>query len=107
MRKKNIFFQHMIYRSFCRIAKKLKGKDFVDAESFKARDKIMRIFAAECFELAEKLGKQRKEKLALQYAKLAAKLLGLSLRPKKLSDLDEIKKALAKLKSEKAPEYVG
>jgi hypothetical protein len=30
--------------------------------------------------------------------KLAAKLLGLSLRPKKLSDLEEIKKALAKLK---------
>lgn len=104
--KKNIFFHHLIYRSFCRIAKKLKGKDFVDAESFKARDKIMRIFAAECYEIAEKYtkAKQPKQKLALQYMKLAAKLLGLSLRPKKLSDLDEIKKALAKLKAQEPAE---
>jgi hypothetical protein len=102
--KKNIFFQHLVYRSFCRIAKKLKGKDFVDAESFKARDKIMRIFAAECFELAQKFAEQKKEKLALQYMKLASKLLGLSLRPKKLSDLDEIKKALAKLKAQEPAE---
>jgi hypothetical protein len=104
MTKKNIFFQHVIYRSFCRIAKKLKSKNFVDAESFKARDKIMRIFAAECFELAQTFAEKNKQKLALQYMKLAAKLLGLSLRPKKLSDLDEIKKALAKLQAEAPPE---
>lgn len=104
MTKKNIFFQHLVYRSFCRIAKKLKAKDFVDAESFKARDKVMRIFAAECFELAKKFAEQKKEKLALQYSKLACKLLGLSLRPKKLSDLDEIKKALAKLKAQETAE---
>jgi hypothetical protein len=36
--------------------------------------------------------------------KLAAKLLGLSLRPKKLSDLDEIKKALADLKAQEPTE---
>ena len=40
---------------------------------------------------------------ALQYIKLAAKLLGLSLRPKKLGDLEEIKKAL-KLQDAKSPE---
>jgi len=34
--------------------------------------------------------------------KLAAKLLGLSLRPKKLCDLEEIKRALDRLKAEKA-----
>ena len=66
----------------------------------------MRIFAAECYEIAEKYAKakQPKQKLALQYMKLAAKLLGLSLRPKKLSDLDEIKKALAKLKAQEPAE---
>jgi len=107
MNKKNIFFQHTLYyRSFSRIARKLKAKDFVNAESFQARDEVMRVFAAECFELAQKFAnqKQPKEKLALQYAKLSAKLLGLSLRPKKLSDLDEIKKALAELKAQEKTE---
>lgn len=107
MQKKNIFFQHALYyRSFARIARKLKTKDFVEAESFQARDEIMRIFAAECFRLAQKFRnqKQPKEKLALQYAKLSAKLLGLSLRPKKLSDLDEIKRALAELKAQEKTE---
>jgi hypothetical protein len=105
MNKKNIFFQHlMYYRSFARITRKLKAEDFVDADSFKARDEVMRVFAAECFELAQKLAEQRKERLALQYAKLSAKLLGLSLRPKKLSDLDEIKKALAELKAQEKAE---
>jgi len=74
-----------MYRSFCRIARKLNGKDFVDAESFKARDKICRVFAAECFELAENFARQRKEKLALQHTKLSCMLLNLSLRPKKLA----------------------
>jgi len=82
------------------LKKKLNGKDFVDAEAFKARDKICRVFAAECFELAQKFAEQKEEKLALQYTKLACKLLGLSLRPKKFSDLEEITKALAKLKAE-------
>jgi hypothetical protein len=105
MKKKNIFFNHALYyRSFARITRKLKAEDFVDADSFKARDEVMRVFAAECFELAQKFAEQRKEKLALQYAKLSAKLLGLSLRPKKLSDLDESKRALAELKAQEKTE---
>ncbi|MDI9577058.1 MAG: hypothetical protein QM398_02845 [Thermoproteota archaeon] len=98
--KKNIFFPHIVYRSFSRITRKLTAKDFVDADSFKARDDIMRIFAAECFELAQKFAEEKNEKLALQYTKLSAKMLGLSLRPKKLSDLDEIKRVLAELKAQ-------
>jgi hypothetical protein len=82
------------------VAKKLQKKDFVEAESFAARDKICRVFAAECFELAQKFAREGEEKLSLQYIKLAAKLLGLSLRPKKLEDIEAIKKALAKLKAE-------
>ena len=101
VRKKIYFFSaHETYRVFCRIARKLKKKDFVNAESFAARDKICRVFAAECFELAQKFAKQGNEKLSLQYTKLAAKLLGLSLRPKKLEDIEMIKKALADLKAE-------
>ena len=109
MNKKNIFFLHthsLYYRSFARITRKLKAEDFVNADSFKTRDEVMRVFAAECYELAEEFATQQqpKEKLALQYAKLSAKLLGMSLRPKKLSDLDEIKKALAELKAQEKTE---
>lgn len=98
--KKYIFFTQETYRVFRRVAKKLQKKDFVEAESFAARDKICRVFAAECFELAQKFAREGEEKLSLQYIKLAAKLLGLSLRPKKLEDIEAIKKALAKLKAE-------
>jgi len=108
--KKDSFFIHASYRSFCRIAgkiapkRRLSGEDFVEAESFGDRDKICRIFAAECYELAKQFAERNKEKLSLQYAKLAARLLNLSLRPKRLQDLEEIKKALAKLKGlERAP----
>jgi len=98
--KKNSFFVQEYHHSFIRIARKLEKKSFIEAESFFARDKVCRIFAAECFELAQKFAKQGEDKLSLQYMKLAAKLLGLSLRPKKLSDIEEIKKALAKLKDQ-------
>ena len=104
MKKKNSFFYHAgdegYRRVFCRIARKLKKKDFVAAESFAARDEVCRVFAAECFDLAKKFAATGNEKYSLQYAKLAARLLGLSLRPKKLADLDELKKALAKLKAD-------
>jgi len=98
--KKYIFFAQETYHVFRRITKKLQKKDFIQAESFAARDKICRVFAAECFELAQKFAREGEEKLSLQYIKLAAKLLGLSLRPKKLEDIEAIKKALAKLKAE-------
>lgn len=102
-KKKYFFSTQETYGAFRRVAKKLEKKDFVGAESFAARDKICRVFASECFELAKKLEKKDK-KLSLQYMKLAAKLLGLSLRPKKLEDIEAIKKALAKLKAEESEE---
>ncbi len=102
-RKKIYFFSaDETFNVFQRIAKKLQMKDFVNAESFAARDKICRVFAAECFELAKRFAEQGESKLSLQYTKLAAKLLGQSFRPKKLADIEEIKKALADLKSQEA-----
>ena len=103
--KKNSFFLQEYHHAFVRIARKLEKKSFIEAESFAARDKVCRVFAAECFALAQKFARQGEEKMSLQYMKLAAKLLGLSLRPKKLKDIEEIKKALAKLK-EQEPEKV-
>ena len=106
LQEKNIFFVCRIqYRCFARIVRKVRGEDFAYAESYAARDHLCRLLAKECFEMAERF-KNEDEKLSLQYIKLAAKLLGLSLRPKKLSDLEEIKKALAKLQASKGPEKV-
>src|SRR3972149_4040534 len=111
MKKKNSFFYHVgdedygrVFRRITRKLRKLKKKDFVKAESFAARDEVCRVIAAECFDLSKKFAANGDEKLILQYAKLAARLLGLSLRPKKLSDLDEIKKALAELKAQEKAE---
>lgn len=101
-KKKNSFFQHSYYyRAFARLARKVKPGGFTRAQSYYARDDLARLLAEECYEFAHEFAAEKKQKLSLQYMKLAARLLGLSLRPKKLADLDEIKKALAKLKAEK------
>lgn len=100
-KKKNSFFVHMLYlHVFTRLARKVNPGDFKRAQSYIARDEICRLLAEECYELAEEFMSppQPKYKLALQYMKLAAKLLGLSLKPKKLSDLDEIKRAISRMK---------
>lgn len=102
MKKKNSFFVQLQYRAFARVVRKVRGDDFCRAESYPARDNLCRLLAAECYEVAEQFARAGNEKYSLQYMKLAARLLGLSLRPKKLSDLEEIKKAVGKLKAERA-----
>jgi hypothetical protein len=100
-KKRILFFQHTLRR-----IRRLKKRDFVDAETFTARDKICRVFAAECFEKAQELANraQPKEKLSLQYMKLAIKLFGLSFKPKKLEDIEAIQKAVADLKANESKE---
>src|SRR4030042_4416246 len=97
--KKHLFFSRLQLHAFVRVVK-ITEQNIADAYSFRARDPIMREMAAEAYGLAAKF-KKEDEKLSLQYMKLSAKLLGMSLRPKKLSDLDEIKQALAKLKEKR------
>jgi NTP pyrophosphatase (non-canonical NTP hydrolase) len=96
--EKKIVF--LTFRAFSRAAKKLDKRKIVKAESFSERDEIARLLAGESYEIALHWRKQKKYKLELQWMKLAARLLNLSLRPKRLADLDEIKKALADLKAE-------
>jgi len=98
-KKKNSFFVHSA--KFARLVRKVEPEDFASAQSYLKRDKVARLLAAECYALALEFRQKQKEKLALQYIKLAAKLLGLSLRPKRLGDLEDIKRALGKLKTEK------
>jgi hypothetical protein len=78
-KKKNSFFYHTLRR-----IRKLKKRDFVDAETFTARDKLCRVFAAECFEKARELANHMphpREKMSLQYMKLAIKLFGHACMP--------------------------
>src|SRR4030042_4463016 len=82
LKKKIVFFYHALNRSFRRVAhriasssRKLSGKDFKKAESFADRDRVCRIFAAECYDLAKKFADAGQLKVSLQYAKLAARLL--------------------------------
>ena len=96
LKKKNSFF--LQYRATLRFVRKVRGEDFSQAKSYIARDEVCRLLAAECYGLAKKFAREDEQKLSLQYIKLAAKLLGLSLKPKKLSDLDEIKKAINRMK---------
>jgi hypothetical protein len=103
-KKKNSFFVHTL--KFCKLVQSIDPADFAKAQSYLARDKVSRLLAAECYALALEFREKKQERLALQYMKLAAKLLGMSLRPKRLSDLEKIKAALKELKAEKAQENV-
>jgi len=98
--EKKIIF--LTFRAFSRAYKRLDKGKIARAESFSERDEIARLLAAECYEIALHWRRQKKYKLELQWMKLAARLLNLSLRPKRLADLDEIKKALADLKAEES-----
>jgi len=54
LKKRILFFYHTLRR-----IRKLKKRDFVDAETFTARDKLCRVSAAECFEKTQKLANNR------------------------------------------------
>lgn len=102
-RRKNSFFCHSAYyRAFARLARKIHGEDFVHAYSYSARDELSRMVAGECYDLAQEFAKAGEQELSLQYMNLAARLLDMSLRPKKLLDLEEIKRTLARLNAQKA-----
>jgi len=100
--EKKIVF--LTFRAFSRAAKKLDKRKIARAESFSQRDEIARLLAAESYEIALHWRKQKKYKLELQWMKLAARLLNLSLRPKRLADLDEIKRVLSEIKKQQVAE---
>jgi hypothetical protein len=101
LRRRSFSYHPAYYRAFARMTRKVRKEDFAYASSYSARDEVSRLLAAECYGLAQKFAEEGKQTLSLQYVKLAAKLLGMSLRPKKLLDLDEIKKTLARVNAQK------
>ena len=58
--------------------------------------------AAQCYEIAENFGKRNRRKEQLKWMKLVARFLRLCIEPKKLVELEKIKRELAEIKKEQA-----
>jgi len=68
------------------------------AQTWPERDKLLRSLAAKCYDVANTY-KDEPDK-ALKWIRLVAKLLGLSFVPKRLEDLETIKKEVAEVKTQ-------
>jgi len=104
-------FSSSLYHTFSEIAKILKKPCVIPkkmpqkityASSFIQRDKIIRLLASQAYEIAEQFGNANDRKQQLKWMRLVAELLDLSLKPKQLADLEEIKRELAEIKKEQA-----
>jgi len=88
-----------------RIAKTRLRDQIVHAESWPERDRLLKSLAAKCYEIANSFIESDPDK-ALKWMRVVAKLLSLSFVPKRLDDMELIKKELAALK-EQAREAEG
>jgi len=82
-----------------RIASKTRIRDkILHAETWPERDQLLRSLAAKCYDIANAC-KNEPDK-ALKWMRLVAKLLGLSFVPKRLEDMELLKKEIAELKTQ-------
>jgi len=82
-----------------RITSKTRIRDqILHAQTWPERDKLLRSLAAKCYDVANTY-KDEPDK-ALKWIRLVAKLLGLSFVPKRLEDLETIKKEVAEVKTQ-------
>jgi len=82
-----------------RIASKTRIRDqILHAQTWPERDQLLRSLAAKCYDVANTY-KDEPDK-ALKWMRLVAKLLGLSFVPKRLEDLELIKKEVAEVKTQ-------
>jgi len=82
-----------------RIASKTRIRDqILHAQTWPERDQLLRSLAAKCYDVANAY-KNEPDK-ALKWMRLVAKLLGLSFVPKRLEDLETIKKEVAEVKTQ-------
>jgi len=82
-----------------RITSKTRIRDqILHAQTWPERDKLLRSLAAKCYDVANAY-KNEPDK-ALKWIRLVAKLLGLSFVPKRLEDLELIKKEVAEVKTQ-------
>ncbi len=70
------------------------------AQTWPERDQLLRSLAAKCYDVANNFVQQGDTEQSLKWLKLVARLLNLSFTPKKLEDLEAIRKELEKVKAE-------
>ncbi|MEM2099566.1 MAG: hypothetical protein QXU99_07525 [Candidatus Bathyarchaeia archaeon] len=108
-------FEKIFYETLTEIAKTLHEKpqarilrrtrktrlhdQIVHADSWPERDQLLKSLAAKAYDVAHSFMDSDPDK-ALKWMRVVAKLLSLSFVPKKLDDLELIKKELAELKEQ-------
>lgn len=70
----------------------------LNAETWPERDRLLRSLAAKCYDVANAY--EGEPDKALKWMRLVAKLLGLSFVPKRLEDLELIKKEIGEVKGQ-------
>lgn len=71
----------------------------IHAETWPERDRLLRSLAAKCYSVANSFSETDPDKM-LKWMRLVSKLLGLSFTPKRLEDLEFIKKEMAEVKAQ-------
>jgi hypothetical protein len=82
-----------------RIAKTRLRDQIVHAESWPERDRLLKSLAAKCYDVANSFIESDADK-ALKWMRIVAKLLSLSFVPKRLEDLELVKKEVAEVKAQ-------
>ena len=82
-----------------RIAKTRLRDQIVHADSWPERDRLLKSLAAKCYEVANGFIEADPDK-ALKWMRVVAKLLSLSFVPKRLEDLELVKKEVAEVKAQ-------
>ena len=80
-----------------KVRREIRAK-ILRGESFPELDQVIRSLAAKAYNVALLMEKEGDREAQLMWMKLVARLVSLSLEPKKLAELEEIKKALAEIK---------
>ncbi len=108
-------FEKIFYETLTEIAKTLREKpqarisrrtkktrlhdQIIHAESWPERDQLLKSLAAKAYDVAHSFMDSDSDK-ALKWMRMVAKLLSLSFVPKRLDDMELIKKELAALKEQ-------
>ena len=82
-----------------RIIKTRLRDQIIHAESWPERDRLLKSLAAKCYEVANSFMEADPDK-ALKWMRLVSKLLSLSFVPKRLEDLELVKKEVAEVKAQ-------
>jgi hypothetical protein len=80
----------------------LKKDALVGAETFTQRDLIARLLAQECYAQAQQCRHLKSKRGYERWMKLVHRYLDLALKPKRLRELEDIRRELAQMKRQQA-----